>query len=59
MSRPDGEPFLAPDKEMVTSTQIRTIPAVASFIGCSERTVRRALTSQTTCRGWKVVRLGE
>ena len=46
VSRPNGEQFLTPDKELATSTLIRTMSAVAAFIGCSERTVRRALTSQ-------------
>jgi group I intron endonuclease len=59
VSWPDGKPFQSPDKQMVTSLVIRTQPSVASFIGCSERTVRRALNSQSTCKGWKIIRLGK
>jgi hypothetical protein len=44
VSLPSGEPFMSKYMEMVTSVVIRTLPAVADFIGCNERTVRRALT---------------
>ena len=36
VSLPSGEPFMSKDMEMVTSVVIRTLPAVADFIGCNE-----------------------
>jgi group I intron endonuclease len=59
VSLPSGEPFMSKDIEMVTSVVIRTLPAVADFIGCNERTVRRALTSGKDCQGCKILRLGK
>jgi hypothetical protein len=50
---------MSKDMEMVTSVVIRTLPAVADFIGCNERTVRRASTSGKDCQGWKILRLGK
>jgi hypothetical protein len=51
VSLPSGEPFMSKESETVTSVVIRTLQAVADFIGCNERTVRRALTSGKNCRG--------
>lgn len=59
VSWPNGKPFMSPDKEMVTSLTIRTVSSVAQFIGCNERTVRRALAAQSHCKGWKITRLGK
>lgn len=51
VSLPNNKPFTNQNEQMVTSIVIRTIPAVAEFIGCNERTVRRALTNSKPCRG--------
>jgi group I intron endonuclease len=59
ISLPSGKPFMSKESDTVKAVVIRTIPAVAAFIGCNERTVRRAITSSKYCRGWKVVRLGK
>ena len=50
---------MSKDLEMVTSVKIRTLSAVADFIGCHVRTVQRALVSGKDCRGWKVVKVGK
>ncbi len=45
---------------MVTSLTLRTIPVVANFIGCNEKTVRRALKSNGIIRKlWHVIVLGK
>lgn len=37
VSHPLGHPFISPDGVEVTSTVIRTVPAVAKFIKCDEK----------------------
>ena len=54
-----GEVFVSPEGESVTSTIIRTIPAVANFTASNEKTVRRALSNNGIVkRVWMVKRAG-
>nr|AYD91435.1 hypothetical protein [Volvariella volvacea] len=60
VSQVDGSSFSSPDGVMVTSVTLRTIPVVANFIGCNERTVRRALKSNgIVLKLWHVIALGK
>lgn len=58
VARVDGKEFLSPAKLMVTSTDIRTIPAVATFLGCSEKTVRRFMKVDGRRGPWVVTDKG-
>lgn len=41
-----GEEFISPDNTMVTSVTLRTLPVVADFLKCDEKTVRRAIKTE-------------
>ena len=43
VSRVDGSYFSSFDGVMKTTITLRTLPVVANFIGCNEKTIRRAL----------------
>ena len=59
VSRVDGGSFLSPEGQTVSEVVLRTIPVLAKFIGCNERTVRRALKANNIVKStWKVVSLG-
>lgn len=46
VSRVDNSLFLSTDNTKVSSLNLRTLPVVAQFIGCDEKTVRRALAKE-------------
>lgn len=59
VSRVDHTPFMSISGAMVSSDIMRTLPVVASFIGCDEKTVRRALAKDGIVkRVWLISRLG-
>ncbi len=58
VSLPDGSLFTDSEETQASSIILRTCSVVAAFIGCDERTVRRALASGKLCRGWVVTPLG-
>lgn len=56
VSRVDGGSFLSAEGKTVSELVLRTIPVTAKFIGCGEKTVRRALKSNNIVKStWKVV----
>jgi group I intron endonuclease len=58
-SRVDGAPFMLEDK-LVYSGVLQTLPVVAKFFGCDERTVRRALAKNGIVqKTWIVSLLGK
>ncbi|TPG03834.1 hypothetical protein EAH88_19360, partial [Rhodanobacter glycinis] len=60
ISSVSGEEFKSPDNIMVTSVTLRTIPVVARFLGCGEKTIRRALSGNGIVKKtWRVSRLGK
>lgn len=59
VSRVDGGSFLSPEGQTVNEVVLRTIPVLAKFIGCNEKTVRRALKANNIVKStWKVAPLG-
>jgi group I intron endonuclease len=60
ISRVDGASFLSTEGKVVYSDVLRTLPVVALFIGCGEKTVRRAMTSNGIIKNtWVVIMLGK
>lgn len=60
LSRVDGALFMSCNGEMVSSEVLRTLPVVAAAIGCDEKTVRRAMTSNGVVKKtWLVILLGK
>lgn len=58
VQRLDKSSFTSPDGVLVTSITLRTIPVVANFIGCAEKTVRRALKTNGVVKlTWQVIKL--
>jgi len=48
------------DGDIVTSLTLLTLPVVAKFIGCGEKTIRRALLASVVVKGtWIVKVLGK
>lgn len=60
LSRVDGTLFMSTHGEMVSSEVLRTLPVVAAAIGCGEKTVRRAMASNSIVKKtWQVNLLGK
>ncbi len=52
--------FASPEGVMVRSLTLRTIPVIASFLGCAEKTVRRALKINGVIKQtWQIINLGK
>ena len=60
VKRVDGSPFLSPEGIIVESVIIRTYPCVVIFLGCGEKTVRRAIKKSGIIKStWLVVLIGK
>lgn len=60
ISRVDNAEFMSSDGTIVTSLELVTLPVVAKFIGCGEKTVRRRLaTTGIVKKIWHVKKLGK
>lgn len=58
VTRVSGEPFTGPNGTLVTEIKVRTLPVLASFLGCSVRTLARTLQKGNTERkGWSFVKV--
>ena len=60
LSRLDKALFVSPNGNKVSNVVLRTIRVVSEFIGCGEKTVRRALKSDGIVKKtWKVETIGK